>query len=208
MNFPWPFAALHGPFPQWFASPENRPLWVRVVQAAQRRFSLRTMTLDHVLTGGFTEWRHYALKDSPHVKFLEQFKDAPEIDPDRFKSTQYFHHGCEDIRNFGSFFGLTEPDRIIEQATYFLSLYRAMKDGTPLAAPPPNSDNEFHSSETYPLVAQVAGSDYYVIKDGHHRIAASYVLRWRTVKARVVGTAKITLEEVSAMGILPKTGRV
>lgn len=159
----------------------------------------RRIPLDKLLTGGFTERKHYLLDRSPHVQFLREFRNATTIDPVRFKSTEYYNHGCEDIAVFGSFFGITQPERVIERAQVFLELYRALKNGMPAS----RATNDQSVPEEFLSVARIADTDHYVIKHGHHRFAAYYVLGRRSVRAKVLGKAKVTWEELRARGVVP-----
>lgn len=163
------------------------------------RLTARRIPLDKLLTGGFTERKHCLLDHSPHVKFLREFRSAATIDLERFTKTDYYKHGCEDIAVFGSFFGITQPERVIERAQVFLDLYRAIKNGTPAR----HASNDPSVPEEFLSVAKIAGSDYYVIKHGHHRFAVHYVLGRRSVRAKVLGNAKVTWQELLHRGVVP-----
>ncbi len=175
----------------------------RLLSRAWGLLMLRSVPVDRLLTGGFTELKHCLLENSPHVRFLREFRDADRIDPTRFQQTEYYRHGCADIATFGSFFGIAEPSRIIDQAQYFLDMYRTLRNGHGTTLDERYLDRDgFHSHEGHLKVARVRGTEYFVIKDGHHRFAAYYVLGRRTVKVRIVGDAKVSWSELQRRGVV------
>ncbi|HXG00012.1 MAG TPA: glycosyltransferase [Bacteroidota bacterium] len=175
----------------------------RLLSSVWEFLTLRSVPVDRLLTGGYAELKHCLLENSPHVRFLREFRDAERIDPTRFQQSDYYRHACGDIATFGSFFGITDPARIIDQAYYFLDMYRTLRNGSDLSLEERYLDrNGFHSRDGHLKVARVRGTEYFVIKDGHHRFAAYYVLGKRTVKVRIAGKAKITWSELQQRGLV------
>lgn len=170
----------------------------------ENRLQLRAVRLDRLVTGGFAEVEHRLLGDSPHVEFLREFGGADTIDLEKFRRSSYYRHACGDIKRLGSFFGITDPNRIVEQAEYFLALHRAVRDNGGIALPNARAGNTQHHSRTDPLVAPVAGRAFYVIKDGHHRCAVHFVLGRETIPARVGGTARLTASELDSLLVSAK----
>jgi len=184
----------------------NLTLFRSVRKRLFRRLQTRNIPLDRLLTGGFAEREHRLLRDSPHVAFLREFGEADDVDPERFRQSPYYEHALGDIARSGSFFGIDDPDRIIEQARYFHALHRAIRDGIP--PPPPTESHrpgDLHSADPLPRVARVRGRRYFVIKDGHHRCAIHYVLGRRTIRARVIGRALLSAHDLDS--ILRAAGR-
>lgn len=165
-----------------------------------RRLQTRDIPLDRVLTGGYAEREHRLLRDSPHVAFLREFGEADDVDPERFRLSPYYEHALGDIARSGSFFGIDDPDRIIEQARYFHALHRAIRDGIPPSPPTGSHDpGDLRSTDPLPRVARVRGRRYFVIKDGHHRFAIHYVLGRRTIRARIIGRALLSARDLDSL---------
>ncbi|TAN61935.1 hypothetical protein EPN16_02575, partial [bacterium] len=178
--------------------------WNRFQVKAMSKFILRDILLENLFTGGFNgdkqfdyahtppeRWHpNYLLKESPHVKFLQHFKNTKEVNQEEFKNTEYFCFGAKDIRIYGDFFEISDEERLIERANTFLSLYRAVRDKT-------NGKNFiFFPGDCYPKncfmkVSKIPKSKYYLIREGHHRFASYYVLGYKTVKVRIIGLSKI-----------------
>lgn len=181
----------------------SRTLPARFLSSVWEFLTLRSVPVERLLTGGYTEMKHCLLENSPHVRFLREFRDAERIDPIRFQQSDYYRHACADIATFGSFFGITDPARIIDQAYYFLDMYRTLRNGYGLSLKEQYLDRSgFHSRDGRLKVARVQGTEYFVIKDGHHRFAAYYVLGRRMVKARVLGKANISWAELQRRGVV------
>lgn len=162
---------------------------------------LRDIPLDKVFTGGSGgaqfEFDKVLLKESCHVKFLRQFKDADNIDPKQFKKTDYFRHALIDINNSRPYFGTSNEDTIILQAEYFLRLYRSIRDNGYKKNHVFRRDNEKgHSDNYYPRVVRILNSNHYLIIDGHHRFSVYYVLGKSSIKAEVIGRTNISLDEI------------
>ena len=194
---------------EFFKNLKNEEQRLRLQMTIIGKFVLRDIPLEHIYTGGFNgdrqfDFEHtpverwhpsYLLKDSPHVKFLQQFKDAMEIDPEVFKTTEYFRYGCKDIRIYGDFFDILNEDGVIERAKQFLRLYRAVRDnacGKDYVFIPGDS----HPKDCFMKASRIPGSGNYLIRSGHHRFAIYYVLGRTTVKARILGKAKISYKEI------------
>lgn len=162
---------------------------------------LRDIPLDKVFTGGSGgaqfEFDRVLLKESCHVKFLRQFKDADKIDPQEFKKTEYFRHALIDINNSRPYFSTSNEDTIILQAEYFLRLYRSIRDNGYTKNHVFRCDTaKGHSDNYYPRVARILNSKHYLIIDGHHRFSVYYVLGESSIKAEVIGRANISLDEI------------
>ncbi|MFC1510454.1 hypothetical protein ACFL49_02220 [Candidatus Omnitrophota bacterium] len=183
--------------------------WLCFQMSIVARFVLKDVSLEHVYTGGFNgdnqfdyahtppdRWHpNYMLKESPHVKFLQQFKDSTEIDNEAFKKSAYFRYALKDIRIYGDFFDNADEDKIVERANEFLKFYRAVKNNTCgknfMFFP-----GDAHPKDCFIKVSKIKDSEYYLIREGHHRLAIYYVLRRAFIKARVIGKAKISLKEI------------
>ena len=136
-----------------------------------RRLQTRDIPLDRVRTGGYAEREHRLLRDSPHVAFLREFGEADEVDPERFRQSAYYAHGLGDIARSGSFFGIDDPDRIIEQARYSTRC-------TAIATARLASTGRIHDPgdlfcRPAPVARCAAGGTGHW--DGHHRCAIHYV---------------------------------
>jgi hypothetical protein len=178
--------------------------WTILWQHARRTVEVRMIRLDQLVTAALSGRGHVLLADSPHVAFLREFGDAPGISLAALRQTAYYRHAVNDIGQLGSFFGITDPDRLDEQARYFLDLYRAIRREGPDAVDPRyGSRGRFRSMERYPTVANVTGGPYFVIVDGHHRCAACYAAGYEVIAARLLGAAPVSLETLVQAGVVP-----
>ncbi|MEQ1759708.1 MAG: hypothetical protein ABL986_15425 [Vicinamibacterales bacterium] len=182
---------------------------VHLERRAVAKFVLSDIPLAHVYTGGYNgdrqfdfantppdAWHpNYSLKDSPHVAFLRRFKDEPTVDPEAFKTTEYFRFGCKDIRIYGHFFGISDHDRLVRRASDFLELYRAVKSGS-FGRDFVFFPGDGYLRDSFLKVATILPLNNYLIRGGHHRFAIYCVLGRTTVKARVIGNAKISQEDI------------
>lgn len=138
------------------------------------------------------------LKDSPFVKFLQEFGNVERIDEPSFKKSDYFKMAANEIKIYGHYFGIRDKNRLISQAYYFLNLFHAVKNKTFYRDFDKfNTIGLRHSKEKHSEVIRIASFSYYLINDGNHRLAAFYVLGQRFAKARIVDKKEMTLKDLA-----------
>jgi len=152
-------------------------------------------TVAEIITVKHFQCRGPLLKDSLYVEFLTNFKgrDSAEITDEEIRKTEYCRDALQCLSTIGHFRENKTESEIIAQCRYFLELYQAIKRNTYFT-----DQDKFvgvginHSVEPHAKVIKISDPEYYLIYDGHHRLACQYVAGQRYVKARIIGkeTAK------------------
>lgn len=126
------------------------------------------------------------LKDSAHVRFLEQYRALGEklLICKNFEETPYFKNAAQCVRVRGDYFGRRSREGILEQARLFATLYERMRDGDPSELTFPFA-REHSPPQSPPLVRKTLTPNTFQIIDGHHRLAIAWVLGQRKTKAAV-----------------------
>lgn len=137
-----------------------------------------------------SQLKSYLFKNSIYVNFLEQFKDKSNVIDNEIKKSEYYQSSFLTMQTHGICRQNTNEIELLAQCQYFLNLYRAIKYGTYFQDYKKFIVCETHSSYLYPLVFKIKKSNYYMIQDGHHRLACLYVLGNRFVKAKIAGAIK------------------
>ena len=135
-----------------------------------------------------SECRGGLLKDSLYVEFLKPFKDRnpADVSDEELRQTGYYQDGKESLASWGHFRGNTTEADVLAQSRYFLNLYDAIKNKTFFRDYKKFIDAGInHSPEAHARVIRFLDSDYYLVYDGTHRLAAYYVAGHRFVKADV-----------------------
>ena len=134
-------------------------------------------------------------KNSIHVKFLEQFKDAEHISDEELCKSLYYKDAILSLKIYGHFRGNVTEQEVLEQTRYFLELYKAVNKGTYN-----KNYKEFinignnHSKEEYATAVKILNSNYFMVCDGHHRLACYYVSGKKFVKVKIMGIKKNNLQ--------------
>ncbi len=127
------------------------------------------------------------LKDSHHVKLLEQYLVLGEelFVRKNFEQTPYFKNAVQTIRFFGEYFGHQTHEGLIAQARSFVSLYKRMAsaDATEVRF----ANGNYHSLPgSLPIVRETLTPDTFQIVQGHHRLAAAWVSGRQEAKVSVL----------------------
>ena len=141
------------------------------------------------------------LGDSPHVRFLEDYRRLGEavFEPAHFEQTAYFKHALEAIRVAGDYFGYVTRDGVLAQARAFATLYERIRTGD-------HTEVRFGTPEEHspggsmPVVHRTLTPGTMQIVHGHHRLAIAWVLGQRTTRA-VVTAARPTELQRLAFGV-------
>src|SRR5438067_4363952 len=147
----------------------------------------RVVHLDRVLCGGENglSARQYAqhtgnflrpstpFARSPHVQFLEQYKQMGDeiFRPEVFRQTAYFANAVQCINVVGQYFDCTHEDQVERIARGFVNRF----NGQEVSADQARRAPEFSSPASMVRVRPIEFSDCYEVKDGNHRLAIASV---------------------------------
>ncbi|GJL49635.1 MAG: hypothetical protein NPIRA01_08620 [Nitrospirales bacterium] len=127
------------------------------------------------------------LADSPHVNFLEQYREMGQFLflQKHFVQTTYFKNAEDCVRIVGSYFSQKTIDGLLAQAKSFVTLYERIKKGDLLEVKYPSEEG--HSERgSLPAVRKTWTTNTVQIDDGLHRLAVKWVLTQKTAKAIVL----------------------
>lgn len=178
-------------------------------RAANPRAVTRTVAMEKLLCGGEnglpadTYARHTGnffrpstpFSQSPHVKFLEQYREIGDAIFERgvFSSTAYFGNAVECMRATGQYFHCTREDQVHEVARRFVARF--------LGEVATNDDGDrwrgFSTADSMVRVRLIEGSDCYEVIDGNHRLAIHCVQGVKTERVEVSpGRARTPLQQL------------
>ncbi len=162
-------------------------MFLKAWRAANTRPVKRSVPMDRLLCGGenglpaATYARHTGdflrpskpFAESPHVRFLEQYRQIGEeiFRPEVFRQTNYFANAVECMNVIGQYFSCTREEQIEGIARGFVSRFQ----NKPLADDDAHRGPEFSAPDSMISVRGVAFSDCYEVIDGNHRLAISHV---------------------------------
>lgn len=124
------------------------------------------------------------LRDSPHVRFLEQYRATGEALFERhlLEQTLYFKNAVQSVRLCGSYFGHRTSEGIADQARSFVRLYERTARGD--ATEVEFTYRRRHSAPaSLPVVRETLTPNIFLVSDGHHRLAVAWALGRREVVA-------------------------
>lgn len=126
------------------------------------------------------------LKDSPHVKFLEQYCVLGEklFLWKNFAQTSYYQNAVKCVQFWGDYFGHRSREGILAHARSFAAIYERMKNGDGLEVRFPFEQDGSHP-QSLPLVRETLTPNTFQIVAGHHRLAIAWVLGQQKTKAGV-----------------------
>ncbi len=127
------------------------------------------------------------LADSPHVKFLEQYREIGEkiFLKRHFKESPYFINAAQCVKIAGHYFGQRTFEGIAGQARAFISLYERMLKGDLSEVRYPFSEG--HSApQSLPVVRETWTPNTFQVDDGMHRFAIRWMLGHRRTKAKIL----------------------
>lgn len=122
------------------------------------------------------------LRDSPHVRFLEQYRALGDTLFERrmLGDTPYFKNAVQAVRFCGSYFGHRTPEGIADQARSFARLYERTARGD--ATEVEFAYRRRHSAPaSLPVVRETLTPNTFQVSDGHHRLAVAWALGRREV---------------------------
>ncbi len=128
------------------------------------------------------------LHESPHVRFLEQYRAIGEALFERhlLEETRYFQNAVHAVRLCGSYFGHRTAEGIADQARSFVRLYERTARGD--AAEVEFAHRRRHSAPaSLPVVRETLTPNTFQVGDGHHRLAVAWALGRREVPAAAAG---------------------
>jgi hypothetical protein len=133
------------------------------------------------------------LKDSVHVKFLEQYRAIEEnvFIWENFEQTAYFKNAVQCVQFWGDYFGQRTREEILAQARSFAVLYECIRDGNPSEVRFP-SEKDHAPPRSLPRVRETLTPGTVEIADGHHRLAIAWVLGQRKAMALVIPSPTAT----------------
>ncbi|MBN1869023.1 MAG: hypothetical protein JW847_00380 [Candidatus Omnitrophica bacterium] len=85
---------------------------------------------------------------------------------------------------------MTRESEILNQCRYYIDLFRAIGSNTYRRDYEEFAVFQTQSRDPYPMVFRIGGSKYYMVSDGHHRLACLYVMGKRYVNVKVIGVKK------------------
>ena len=139
------------------------------------------------------DWQRVStpLENSIYVGFLAQYRELGEkiFDWKNFEHSDYFKNALRCVQFWGDYFGQRTPEGINAQARAFITLYERSKNGDLNEVSFP-SNKDHARPRTRPVVRETFTPNTYQIKDGHHRLAISWVLGNRKAKVTVVRPAE------------------
>lgn len=152
-------------------------------------------TIEDIIESKKYRYESKLLKDTAHVKFLQQFKEAEHATDEELRKSLYYNEAILELRLVGHFRGNATEKDILEQMKYFLNLYKSIRNNTFQKNYKKFADiSKNRLPEKYPTVARILNSDHYMICDGHHRLACQYIAGAQYVEARIVGIKKNRLQ--------------
>ena len=137
------------------------------------------------------------LTDSPHVKFLEKYREIGEtlFLPQNFEQTAYYKNARECVAVTGNYFGQTTLEGITAQARSFINLYNCIITNNPLEVKFPST--ACHSpSHSLPVVRKTWTPKTVQIDDGMHRLAIAWVSGRKETKALVLPAMPTKLQSL------------
>lgn len=113
------------------------------------------------------------LSQSPHVRFLEEYKRIGDeiFRPELFRQTAYYANAVECMNVIGQYFNCVREDQIEEIARGFVKRFKGEEKTNGnghLAA-------EFSKPDSMVHVRPIEFSDCYEVIDGNHRLAIAYM---------------------------------
>jgi methyltransferase family protein len=122
------------------------------------------------------------LKDSPHVKFLEQYCAIGEklFLWDTFEESSYFKNAAQCVQICRHYFGHRTREGILQQARSFAARYEQIKNGNGSQA------RLTFEQSPLPVVRETLTPNTFQIVDGHHGLAIAWALGQQKAKAAVL----------------------
>lgn len=127
------------------------------------------------------------LTESPHVKFLEQYRVIGDkiFLKKHFRESAYFKNAAQCVKIAEHYFGQRTFDGIAGQARAFISLYERMLKGDLLEVRYPLTEG--HSApRSLPVVRETWTPTTFQVDDGMHRLAIMWMLGHRQTKAEIL----------------------
>jgi 2-polyprenyl-3-methyl-5-hydroxy-6-metoxy-1,4-benzoquinol methylase len=127
------------------------------------------------------------LRDSPHVKLLEQYRVLGEelFDGRNFERTAYFQNAAQCVRYCGDYFGHRTREGLVAQARSFVNLYERMANADPTEVRFLPEDK--HSDPgSLPAVRETLTANTFQVVGGNHRLASAWVCGRREIEAAVL----------------------
>ena len=127
------------------------------------------------------------LADSPHVKFLEQYREIGDslFLRKNFVQTSYFKNAANCVRIVGNYFNQKTIDGLLAQAKSFVELYERIEKGDSAEVKYPSEEG--HSEHgSLPVVRKSWTVGTFQIDDGLHRLSSLWVGGWRKTRAVVL----------------------
>ncbi len=126
------------------------------------------------------------LAESPHVRFLEQYRALGEtlFLSRNFEQSPYYRNAMVFRGIVGHHLGERTPERTLAEARAFVDLYERIRKGDPAEVQFPSTSEGHSPLGALPTVRLTLTPNTFQIQDGHHRLAIYWVLGHR--KARVI----------------------
>ncbi len=140
------------------------------------------------------------LAESPHVRFLEQYRAMGEtlFLPKNLEQSAYYRNRME--------FPQPRPERALAEARAFVHLYQRIKKGDAAEVQWPPTQEGNSPPGSLPIVRLTLTPNTFQIHDGHHRLAIHWVLGHRKARATVLSAAPTALQSL-VLGVARTQGR-
>lgn len=141
-----------------------------------------------IVNSNNSKYHYYLIKNDVDIQFIRKFKDKPSITNKEIALTKYYQEACMDIQAYGNHQNMKDELSLFSYCRRILELYQILKkkEGVSLYLRFIN-DLIDHYKYGYPSAFKISNTNYYMVYDGHHRLACQYLLGKRFIKAKIIG---------------------